>query len=258
MIQFETMAQRHNIILKELEKNDMLKVSDLSKKLNVSIVTIRKDLKTLENKKLIYRTHGLVYKSNPYTQDINVVEKKLINAEQKKEIGKFATSLIEPNDAILIASGTTVLNFANNINVTSGKLTVVTSAMNVALALSEKKNIEVIQLGGVVRPNSTSVVGPYAEEVLKNMSFSKLFLGVDGVDLEYGCSTSNLLEASLNYSMIKAAHKTIVLTDSSKFGRKGFGKICDLSEVDQIITDADISDNSKNNIENLGIELTIV
>lgn len=258
MIQFETMAQRHNIILKELEKNDMLKVSDLSKKMNVSIVTIRKDLKTLENKKLIYRTHGLVYKSNPYTQDINVVEKKLINAEQKKEIGKFATSLIEPNDAILIASGTTVLNFANNINVTSGKLTVVTSAMNVALALSEKKNIEVIQLGGVVRPNSTSVVGPYAEEVLKNMSFSKLFLGVDGVDLEYGCSTSNLLEASLNHSMIKAAHKTIVLTDSSKFGRKGFGKICDLSEVDQIITDANISDNSKNNIENLGIELTIV
>lgn len=258
MIQFETMAQRHNFILNELEKNEMLKVSDLSKKLNVSIVTIRKDLKTLENKNLIYRTHGLIYKSNPYTQDIDVVEKNLINAEQKKEIGKYAASLIEPNDAILIASGTTVLNFANEINVTSGKLTVVTSAMNVALALSGKANIEVIQLGGVVRPNSTSVVGPYAEEILKSMSFSKLFLGVDGVDIDYGCSTSNLLEASLNHTMIKAAHKTIVLTDCSKFGKKGFGKICDLCEVDQIITDKGISEKSKKNIENLGVELAIV
>ncbi|WP_333663497.1 DeoR/GlpR family DNA-binding transcription regulator [Chishuiella changwenlii] len=258
MIHVETMAQRHNYILNELEKNDMLKVSDLTKKLNVSIVTIRKDLKTLENKNLIYRTHGLIYKSNPYTQDINVSEKSLINAEQKKDIGKYAATLIEPNDAILIASGTTVLHFANAINVTSGKLTVVTSAMNVALALSGKANVEVIQLGGVVRPNSSSVVGPYAEEILKNLSFSKLFIGVDGVDENYGCSTSNLLEANLNNSMIKAAQKTIVLTDSSKFGKKGFGKICDLNEVDYIITDKNITEKSRNAIDNLGIELTIV
>ncbi len=258
MIQLETMAQRHNFILDQLDRNEMLKVSDLAKKLDVSIVTLRKDLKTLENKNLIYRTHGLIYKSNPYTQDINVSEKSLINSEQKKEIGKFAATLIEPNDAILIASGTTVLHFANAINVTNGKLTVVTSAMNVALALSGKSNIEVIQLGGVVRPNSTSVVGPYAEEILKNMSFSKLFLGVDGVDGEYGCSTSNLLEANLNHTMIKAAQKTIVLTDCSKFGKKGFGKICDLSEVDHIITDSGVTSKSKKAIDDLGIELTIV
>lgn len=258
MIQIETMAQRHNYILDQLEKNEVVKISDLAKKLDISIVTIRKDIKTLENMNLIYKAHGLIYKNNPYTQDINVNEKSLLNVEQKRDIAKFAASLIEPNDAILIASGTTVLHFANAINVTSGKLTVVTSAMNVALALSGKANVEVIQLGGVVRPNSTSVVGPYAEEILKNLSFTKLFLGVDGVDANHGCSTSNLLEANLNNSMIKAAQKTIILTDSSKFGKKGFGKICDLNEVDHIITDTNITEKSRNAIDNLGIELTTV
>lgn len=236
----------------------MLKVSDLSNKLNVSIVTIRKDLKMLENKNLIYRTHGLIYKSNPYIYDKNVNEKHLINTEQKNRIAKYAANLVEPNDAILIASGTTVHNFASAINVTSGKLIVVTSAMNVAIALSAKPNVEVIQLGGIVRSNSSSVVGLYAEEILKSMSFSKLFLGVDGIDADNGCSTSNLLEANLNHSMIKAAQKTIVLTDSSKFGKKGFGKICNLNEIDQIITDDGLSGKSKKLIENSGIELTLV
>ncbi|MGV0927881.1 DeoR/GlpR family DNA-binding transcription regulator [Empedobacter sp. ULE_I145] len=258
MAQLETMAQRHMYILDELEKSEMLKVSDLSNKLNVSIVTIRKDLKMLENKNLIYRTHGLIYKSNPYIYDKNVNEKHLINTEQKNRIAKYAANLVEPNDAILIASGTTVHNFASAINVTSGKLIVVTSAMNVAIALSAKPNVEVIQLGGIVRSNSSSVVGLYAEEILKSMSFSKLFLGVDGIDADNGCSTSNLLEANLNHSMIKAAQKTIVLTDSSKFGKKGFGKICNLNEIDQIITDDGLSGKSKKLIENSGIELTLV
>lgn len=258
MIEFETMAQRHNYILDQLEKNEVVKISDLAKKLDVSIVTIRKDIKTLENMNLIYKAHGLIYKNNPYTQDINVNEKSLLNVEQKRDIAKFAASLIEPNDAILIASGTTVLQFAQAINVTNGKLTVVTSAMNVALALSGKANIEVIQLGGVVRPNSTSVVGPYAEDTLKKLSFSKLFLGIDGIDTDYGLTTSNLLEANLNHLMIKASQKTIVLTDYSKFGKKGFGKICNLNEIDHIITDSRITEKAKEDIDNLGVKLTIV
>lgn len=255
---FETMAERHAFILEQLSESEVLKVSDLSKKLKVSLVTIRKDLKVLETKNLLYRAHGVIYKSNPYTQDLNVNEKSRIHAEEKMRIGKTASEMIESNDAILIASGTTVLQFAQNIQVSSGKLTVVTSAMNVALALSGKSNIDVIQLGGVVRPNSTSVVGYYAEEMLKKLSFSKLFLGVDGIDEVYGCSTSNMLEANLNKTMIEAAQKTILLTDSSKFGRKSFGKICDLNKIDQIITDDKISPKMRESIENLGVELVIV
>ncbi len=93
---------------------------------------------------------------------------------------------------------------------------------------------------------------------MKKLSFSKLFLGIDGIDTDYGLTTSNLLEANLNHLMIKASQKTIVLTDYSKFGKKGFGKICNLNEIDHIITDSRITEKAKEDIDKLGVKLTIV
>lgn len=93
--------------------------------------------------------------------------------------------------------------------------------------------------------------------MLENFSCSKLFIGVDGIDLNYGLTTTNLMEANLNKCMIKAALKTIVLADSSKFGRRGFSKICELEAVDQIITDDKVAPNIVKNLEEKGIEITI-
>jgi len=97
--------------------------------------------------------------------------------------------------------------------------------------IARNKNIDIIQLGGFVRNSSVSVVGNYAEKMLENFSCSKLFMGVDGIDLDYGLTTTNMMEANLNQVMIQAAQKVYVLADSSKFGRRGFGKICDLDAV---------------------------
>ena len=136
-------------------------------------------------------------------------------------------------------------------------LTVLTASLNTALILSENPNIDVIQLGGTVRRSSSSVVGPIAEKMLADLTFTKLFLGVDGIDIEYGLTTTNINEASLNKQMIKAAQKIIVLADSSKFGRKGFGKICGIEDVDQIITDSGIDKKTKARLFELGINVTI-
>ena len=117
------------------------------------------------------------------------------------------------------------------------RLTVITSAFSVASELSTRRSVDVIQLGGMVRRSSLSVLGPFAEQMLGSLSCSKLFMGVDGVDLDYGVTTTNHIEASLHKQMIASVQKVIVLADSSKFGRRGFSKICDMSAVDQIITD---------------------
>jgi DeoR family transcriptional regulator of aga operon len=109
-----------------------------------------------------------------------------------------------------------------------------------------------------VRKTSTSVTGNYAESILDNFTCSKLFLGVDGIDIEQGCTTSNMMEALLNKAMIRTAQKTIIITDSSKFGRRGFGKICPLSDIDMIITDEGISQTMVRDLENMGIEVVIV
>ncbi|MDE3743252.1 DeoR/GlpR family DNA-binding transcription regulator [Maribacter polysaccharolyticus] len=248
---------RHKLILGKLETDGFVNVNDLSKEFDVSLVTIRKDLKLLEEKKLLFRSHGKAIPVNPYISENPVNVKEKIHAKEKNKIAIAAADTLEPHDSIIIASGTSVIEFARHIQPLEG-LTVLTASLNTALILAEHKDIDVMQLGGIVRSSSSSVIGPIGEKMLSEFTFTKLFLGVDGIDLDYGLTTTNSMEASLNKEMIKASHKIIVLADSSKFGKKGFGRICGLDEVDQIITDSGIDEKTKNRLMELGIALTIV
>jgi DeoR family transcriptional regulator, aga operon transcriptional repressor len=250
-------AERHQYILSALQGQGYINVVDLCKQLNVSSVTIRKDLKLLEEKSLLFRTHGGATINNPYTIDRPVNEKEKFQSVEKMKIGAAAAELVENNDSIIIASGTTVLAMARNIQAKEN-LTVITSALNVALELMRHPNIEILQLGGMLRKSSSSVTGAYAENILADFFCSKFFLGVDGIDLEFGLTTTNAMEAHLNQKMIKVSQKTILLVDSTKFGKRGFGRICGLDEIDQIITDSGISDNTVKTLESLGVKVTVV
>ena len=250
-------AERHQFILKKINKEGHVNVVDLCKQLNVSSVTIRKDLKLLEDKSLLYKTHGGATLNNPYTADRPVNEKEKLQSSEKMKIAEAAAKLIQPNDSIIIGSGTTMLALAKNI-FPSQSLTVITSALNVTLELIKHTDIEIIQLGGLIRKSSSSVMGAYAEDVLGDFFCSKLFLGVDGIDLEFGLTTTNVFEAHLNRQMMAVSQKTIILADSTKFGRRGFGKICKLEEIDHIITDSGISRHIVDTIEGMGILMTIV
>lgn len=248
--------KRHQDILDRLAKEKHLEVLDLCELLNVSAVTIRKDLRFLEQKGLLYRTHGGASLENPYINERTVLDKEKISVEEKNGIAQLAATRIVENDSIMIASGTTVQAFSKFIK-PKNKLTVITPSLHVVLHLIHDKDIEILQLGGYVRHSSASVIGNYAEYILKNVSCSKLFLGVDGIDLEYGLSTTNLKEAELNKKMLNAAQKVIVLADSSKFGKKSFARICDLSKVDEIITDKGISTIIRKKLEEKEIKVTI-
>ena len=250
-------SQRHKYILEKVAQKGFVSVSELGEELNVSTVTIRKDLKALEERKLLYKTHGGASSIDPYINDRPVNLKESIEVEQKELIARKAAELVMPNDSIIIASGTTVLALAKALH-PDRNLTVLTSAMNVTLALLQHENIEVVQLGGIVRKSSSSVVGFYAESMLQNFACSKLFLGVDGIDLDFGLTTTNLMEAQLNQQMMKIAQKVVVIADATKFGKKGFGKICDLDKVDIIITDKRIPEPFVKKTEELGIQLFIV
>ncbi len=251
-----TLAERHKYILDKLNKSGFVSVADLSKELDVTMVTVRKDLKILEDKDLLFRSHGSATSVSPYVNDRSVSEKKLINVEEKMMIAQAAIQLLEEDDAIIIGSGTTVVAFAQAIP-RNLKLTVLTGAMNVTMALIDTTNVEVVQLGGVVRKSSSSVVGHFAEEMMTQFTCNKLFFSSDGISLD-GLTTSHMMEAHLNAKMIKAVQKTVVLADSSKFGKKGFGKICNLEDIDMVITDAGIPDIYRERLEEMGIELIIV
>jgi DeoR family transcriptional regulator of aga operon len=250
-------AERHQQILDLLKREGKVAVVELCDKLNVSSVTIRKDLNLLETKNLLFRTHGGATQSNPYTTDRHVSEKEKMHSAEKMDIGTAAAGMIQEDDCIIIGSGTTVQFLARAIR-PAGKLTVITAALNVATELNQHADIEILVLGGILRKSSSSGTGIYAEKMLEDFSCSKLFLGVDGIDLEFGITTTHVMEAQLNRKMIDAAQKTIILTDSSKFGKRGFGRICGLEEVDQIITDKGISEHMLEKLKGMGIEVTIV
>ena len=252
-----TKEERHSLIIDTLIKHESIMVSDLSSLLAVSAVTIRKDLTELEKENKLYRSHGKAILINPYINNRSVNEKEKLSREEDKLIGKAAASLITKDDSVIIASGTTVLAMARSIRPIH-KLTVISASLQVSEILGSNEAIEIVQLGGSLRHSSLSTVGKYAEAPLADFSCSKLFLGVDGIDLEFGITTTDIREADLNKAMMRSAQKTIVLADSSKFRRRGFSKIANMDEIDLIITDSRISDKLAQRIESLGIELTIV
>ncbi len=250
-------TERHQFILSKLNKESFVNVLELCKELDVSSVTIRKDLKLLEDKNLLFRTHGGATMNNPYTIDRPVNEKEKLQSGEKMKIGTAAAHLINDNDSIIIASGTTVLALARSMP-PKLNVTVITASLPVAQELNKHTDVEVMQLGGILRKSSSSVTGPYAQKILNDFFCSKLFLGVDGIDLEFGLTTTSVMEAHLNRQMIDVSQKVIVLSDSTKFGKRGFGRICGLEEVDQIITDSGVSEHFVNQLESRGIEVTIV
>lgn len=252
-----TGIQRHAAILKQLEEQESVDVQQLCEVLGVSAVTIRKDLKLLEEKGLLFRTHGGASSVNPYIRDRDVQEKALIFAQEKQAIAEFAAGLIEKNDSIIIGSGTSMVALARAIK-SPGGLTVITSALHVSLELSNTLDTQVIQLCGKVRQTAASVVGQEAIDLLAGVACSKVFLGADGIDLDFGISTTNLEEARLNQQMIRSSEETIVLVDSSKFGRKSFGKICGFDQISKIITDHRVSEKIVLSLEEMGVEVCVV
>ncbi|MCD8043109.1 MAG: DeoR/GlpR family DNA-binding transcription regulator [Tannerellaceae bacterium] len=250
-------AKRHAYILEALKKDGYVKVQELSEQLGVSEVTIRKDLKLLESKKMLYRNHGSASSLSSIISDRHIDIKEKLFTEEKTRIAQAANKLLEPNDKIMIASGTTLLAFANEIT-TDQHITVITSSVKVSLTLCYNPYIEIIQLGGIMRKNSVSVIGHYAENILESLTCNKLFLGVDGLDLDYGLTTSDMSEARINQQMIDASQKIIIMTDSSKFGKKGFCKICDFDKIHQIITDTNAPAHFVQTLRERGIEVTLV
>ena len=239
-----------------LMKEESITVAELAERLDVSQVTIRKDLTELEQANKLYRSHGKAIIINPFTFNRSVNEKEKIAVEQKEAIGREAAKLIDKDDSIIIASGTTIHALARNIKPIH-RLTVVSASLPASDILSQDENNDIIQLGGMVRHSSLSVVGQYSKQILENCSFSKLFIGVDGIDFDFGFTTTDMREAELNQQMMRAAQKVIVLADSSKFGKRGFAKIGNIDDIDLIITDAGVSANVINQINDHGIDYII-
>lgn len=251
--------ERRALILKQLETKEEVLVSELSKETGISEVTIRKDLTILQNRKLLIRTRGGAIRKpiENLNEDTAITKKRMFNFREKERIGIEATKLIKEGDYIMLDSGTTTMEIAKNLH-KFHNLHIVTNALNIAMELMVYKRFEVVLIGGHVRLNSYSTVGPLALSVLRNFTEYKLFLGVDSFSLENGISTPNLEEALLNQLMIQQASQVIAVFDSSKFNKRSFSFVANAKDLNTIITDSAIPAGMATKLKAMNIDVRIV
>lgn len=251
-----TIAERRKYILDTIIKDGFVKVSELSEILNVTQTTIRKDLNHLEAQGLLHREHGSAMPATQQIMDMNISTKKLVNFDVKQKIAVKAAELIERDDSILIASGSTITMFAENLK-PKGRLNVVSISVNISAHLGDIPGITVMQVGGILYGNTLSVLGAEASTTIENLYCSKVFFGIDGFDLDYGVTCGTGEEASITQKMMQSSQTSIVLCDSSKLGKRGFARICEVSDIDILITDSGMPLEARRRIENLGVKLII-
>src|SRR5271168_3088625 len=232
--------ERRRKILELLQTEGRVLVRDLARRYKTSLITVRKDLEILHQEGGLERTHGgALPLRTGVMNDRSLVEKEQLHRPEKLRIAAAAAHMIRQGQVVILDSGTTTTAIARACRHFKS-LTVITNATNIAADLADTA-VEVILTGGVLRQNSYSLVGPLAEESLKKLSADLLFLGVDGFDVRYGLTTPNLLEARVNRAMAESARRTVVVCDSSKFGRRSLSLIMPTSAVHEAVTDKNIS-----------------
>jgi DeoR family transcriptional regulator of aga operon len=249
--------ERRRSILQQVNREGRVLVKDLAELFQTSQVTIRKDLEILHSQGLVYRTHGgALPMQTGALLDPSLREKERLHRKEKMRIGEAAARLVKEGQSVLLDSGSTTTMIARALR-EFRSLSVITNAVNIAAELAGTK-VEVILTGGILRENSFSLVGPIAEESLRKLSADILFLGVDGIDLNFGLTTPNMLEAKVNRVMLEVARKTVVVCDSSKFGRRSLSLIGPMPAVHHVITDSRIAKSDIRVLEERGIGLTLV
>lgn len=225
--------ERRQKILHLLEQNKIVKSQDLVTLLNASESTIRRDLQELENDDLLERIHGGAKKGQLLGFEQNMSEKTLKNVQEKQTIARLAAQLINDDDVIYLDAGSTTLEMIPYLQ--EKKVTVVTNSVKHAASLVDLQ-LPTIILGGQVKLSTNAVLGNSTISQLKNFYFNKVFMGMNGVDLNRGFTTPDPEEAAVKRLAMANAEESFVLIDHSKFNKLSFTSVAPL-EAATIVTE---------------------
>jgi len=251
--------ERRRKILEIVDETGRVTIADVVKRLSVSAVTARGDLDALSDAGTIVRSHGGAVRRLEATRDYPVDFKATLHRAEKQRIGETAARLVKPNETVILDNGTTTAEVARHLKLMKpSNVTVITNALNIAMELADAPGISLIMIGGILRHISHSFVGPQAEQILRELHADRLFLAVDGFDLEHGPSTPDILEAQLNGLMMEVARETTIVADSSKLGRRSLSRIGAVERVDRLITDARASAEFLDALRARGLEVITV
>jgi DeoR/GlpR family transcriptional regulator of sugar metabolism len=246
------MNERCLKIMDMLSEAGTLDVGVLAQKLDVSAVTIRKDLALLEEKGLLRRQHGSVVR---VSQD-DIGYRLTFNYEVKKRIAHCAAETVRNGETVMIESGSTCAMLAAELMENRRDVTIITNSAFIAAHVRSIPGARILLLGGLYEPEAQVMTGPLVRMCAKEFFVDKFFIGTDGYDTEQGFSNVDLQRAEAVRAMAESAKQRIILTDSTKFNNRGVVSLMPAQDVAVVITDA-VPDNCRDSLLENGVEIVI-
>lgn len=231
-------SQRHQAILARLEAKGSVHVSDLARSLGVSEVTVRADLAYLEDQQALTRARGGAIRGEPTRSERPVEIAGERNSAEKRRIGQRAGEMVRDNETVLVDVGSTCGALARQIPAERRNVLVVTPALDIALILESHPGIQVIVTGGTLRSLQHSLVNPYGQHLIEQITADTAFIGCNGVDTEAGFTNTNIDETEIKAAMLRAARRAVFLADHTKLGMVATARIAPFERADLLITDS--------------------
>ncbi|MFD1362063.1 DeoR/GlpR family DNA-binding transcription regulator [Lentibacillus salinarum] len=235
--------KRRDLVMKAIQEDGKVEINKLSDELNVSPMTIRRDLVQLEEDGKLIRTHGGAVLPKPLITETPFSTKESRHTEQKKLIAKKTLPFIKDGQTIILDSGTTTLELARLLSARKD-ITVITNDIKIAAELLDSQ-LKVFITGGELQTNVGALYGPQTHQFLKSIHVDMFFLGAHAIEMEAGITSPTFEKSLIKQLMIEAAETTWLVADSSKFDQKAFSKVCDFDQISGFITDEGISDDQK-------------
>jgi DeoR/GlpR family transcriptional regulator of sugar metabolism len=248
--------ERQQLILDTLQSNRQVTVTELSRRFDVSEVTVRRDLRELAAQGALRRAHGGAVAATLASPEPPVVQ-RMVQAETCKEcIGRAAAALVADGESVFIGSGSTTAYVARHL-VDRKNLTIVTNALTVATELASAEGVTVVVTGGMMRSSELSLIGHIAEQSLREVRVDKVIMGIPAISLEAGLTNDYLPEVMTDRTIIEMSTQLILVADHTKFNKVASAYLAPVERVTTLVTDAEADPEMLTNLEKMGIRIIV-
>ena len=257
MTTFETLSsfERQRELTRLLERNGRLSVAQICEQFNISEATARRDLETLSEQGLIQRVHGGAVLVRHAAPEEPILRRSHEQENEKENIGRAAAALVQDGETVFLGSGTTVLQVAQSL--VPRNITVITNSLPVINLMSEKDNISLIALGGILRDSELSFIGHITEQALSEVRADKVIIGIRAISLEQGLTNDYLPETLTDRAILNAGRETIVVADHTKCSVVSTAFLSPLTAMRTLVTDNGTAPKFIESLRTLGVNVIV-
>lgn len=246
--------ERHRVIVERARSGARVDVAEMAEELAVAPETVRRDLNALERQGLVRRVHGGAIAIERLGFEPSVDARTEHRSAEKERIGRAALDLLPERGTLLIDAGTTTRRLAESLP-TGREFTVVTNSVAIATVVAARGDLTLHMLGGVVRTRTLAAVGPWSVDALGGIVVDVAFLGTNGLSIGRGLTTPDQVEAATKRAMVACAGRAVVLADHTKIGNDHFARFATIEQIDVLVCDTGLDDETAQEIELAGPEV---